>query len=84
MDFLDAAVRACATKLTDAKSAYPHVEADNLPYICMDLMYQYTLLTDGFGMLNHYNVNYKWIQIISNFSTTYPHSLNPLYFFLFL
>ncbi|KAI3989104.1 hypothetical protein MKX01_033140 [Papaver californicum] len=50
MDFLDAAVRACATKLTDAKSTYPRVEADNLPYICMDLVYQYTLLADGFGL----------------------------------
>ncbi|MCL7038467.1 hypothetical protein MKW94_003718 [Papaver nudicaule] len=50
VDFMDAAVRACATKLIDAKNAYPLVEEDNLPYLCMDLVYQYTLLTDGFGL----------------------------------
>ncbi|KAF5178885.1 Ectonucleoside triphosphate diphosphohydrolase [Thalictrum thalictroides] len=50
VDFEDAAKRACVTKLEDAKSTYPRVEADNLPYICMDLIYQYTLLVDGFGL----------------------------------
>lgn len=49
MDFKHAAKRACETKLQDAKSAYPHVEEGNLPFICMDLVYQYTLLVDGFG-----------------------------------
>ncbi|XP_015866463.3 apyrase 2 [Ziziphus jujuba] len=49
-DFEEAAKRACQTKLVDAKSIYPHVEEDNLPYICMDLVYQYTLLVDGFGL----------------------------------
>lgn len=50
VDFEDAAKRACATKLKDAKSTYPRVEADNLPYLCMDLVYQFTLLVDGFGL----------------------------------
>lgn len=49
-DFANAAERACATKLDDAKSLYPHVEEDNLPYLCMDLVYQFTLLVDGFGL----------------------------------
>ncbi|KAF5749195.1 putative adenosine diphosphatase [Tripterygium wilfordii] len=49
-DFEDAAKRACQTKLDDAKSIYSHVEVDNLPYLCMDLVYQYTLLVDGFGL----------------------------------
>lgn len=52
IEFEDAAKRACVTKLQDAKSTYPLVEADNLPYICMDLVYQFTLLVDGFGMLS--------------------------------
>ncbi|KAF5941283.1 hypothetical protein HYC85_022450 [Camellia sinensis] len=50
MDFENEAKRACETKLEDAKFAYPHVEEDNLPYLCMDLVYQFTLLVDGFGL----------------------------------
>ncbi|KAA8516247.1 hypothetical protein F0562_016540 [Nyssa sinensis] len=50
MDFEDAAKRACETRLEDAKSAYPRVEEDNLPYLCMDLVYQFTLLVDGFAL----------------------------------
>ncbi|XP_050363529.1 apyrase 2 [Argentina anserina] len=49
-DFEEAAKRACQTKLEDAKSTYPQVEEDNLPYLCMDLVYQFTLLVDGFGL----------------------------------
>lgn len=49
VDFEDAAKRACETKLEDAKSTYPRVDEGNLPYVCMDLVYQYTLLVDGFG-----------------------------------
>ncbi|XP_076915918.1 apyrase 2-like [Bidens hawaiensis] len=48
-DFKLAAKRACKTKLKDAGSAYPAADTPNLPYICMDLVYQYTLLVDGFG-----------------------------------
>lgn len=51
MDFEDAAKRACETRLEDAKPIYPNVDEDNLPYLCMDLVYQYTLLVDGFGKL---------------------------------
>ncbi|POO00336.1 Nucleoside phosphatase [Trema orientale] len=49
-DFEDAAKQACQTKLKDAKSVYPRVDESNLPYICMDLVYQFTLLVDGFGL----------------------------------
>ncbi|PIN08453.1 Nucleoside phosphatase [Handroanthus impetiginosus] len=49
-DFEDAAKRACETRLEDGSSAYPHVGPDNLPYLCMDLVYQFTLLVDGFGL----------------------------------
>ncbi|CAI8595274.1 unnamed protein product [Vicia faba] len=50
VDFENAAKQACQTKLEDAKSIYPHVEEGNLPYLCMDLVYQYTLLVFGFGL----------------------------------
>ncbi|KAI7735432.1 hypothetical protein M8C21_033033 [Ambrosia artemisiifolia] len=49
-DFQKAAQRACQTTLEDAKSHYPKVEPSNLPYMCMDLVYQYTLLVDGFAL----------------------------------
>ncbi|KAH9604958.1 hypothetical protein KSS87_022698 [Heliosperma pusillum] len=50
-EFKEAAKLACSTKLEEGKSKYPHVEEDNLPYLCMDLVYQYTLLVNGFGLL---------------------------------
>ncbi|KAF5772803.1 putative apyrase [Helianthus annuus] len=50
IDFQTAAQRACQTTLEDAKSQYPKVESSNLPYLCMDLVYQYTLLVDGFDL----------------------------------
>ncbi|XP_052111194.1 apyrase 2 [Arachis duranensis] len=50
VDFEVAAKRACQTKLEEAKSAYQRVEEGNLPYLCMDLVYQYTLLVAGFGL----------------------------------
>ncbi|KAJ0778237.1 putative apyrase [Helianthus annuus] len=49
-DFQVAAQRACRTTLEDAKSKYPDVDPANLPYLCMDLVYQYTLLVDGFDL----------------------------------
>ncbi|KAK1555872.1 hypothetical protein Q3G72_032597 [Acer saccharum] len=49
-NFEIAAKLACQTKIEDAKSAYPNVDDSNLPYICMDLVYQHTLLVVGFGL----------------------------------
>ncbi|XP_075521891.1 apyrase 2-like [Primulina tabacum] len=49
-DFEEAAKRACETSLEDGQGTYPNVERENLPYLCMDLVYQFTLLVDGFGL----------------------------------
>ncbi|XP_009618558.1 apyrase 1-like [Nicotiana tomentosiformis] len=49
-DFESAARRACDTRIDDAKATFPRVDPDNLPFLCMDLVYQYTLLVDGFGL----------------------------------
>ncbi|XP_022966301.1 apyrase 2-like isoform X1 [Cucurbita maxima] len=49
VDFRDAARQACQIKLEDA-GTYPKVKKDNLPYLCMDLVYQYALLVDGLGL----------------------------------
>lgn len=48
-EFEEAAKRACELNLDDARKTYQRVEEGNLPYLCMDLVYQYTLLVDGFG-----------------------------------
>lgn len=49
-DFEEAAKRACKLSVEEAKGIYTNLGEDNLPYICMDLVYQFTLLVDGFGL----------------------------------
>ncbi|PON35012.1 Nucleoside phosphatase, partial [Parasponia andersonii] len=49
-DFEVAAKLACQTKFEDAASVFPSVDESDLPYICLDLVYQYSLLVDGFGL----------------------------------
>lgn len=54
-DFDEAAKRACKTDMDNGKSVFPRVESGNLPYLCMDLVYQFTLLVDGFGQYSHFS-----------------------------
>lgn len=56
--FAEAAKRACGTKYTDIKATYPAVDVGNQAYLCLDLVYQYTLLVDGFGkpILDHFQL----------------------------
>ncbi|XP_031494383.1 apyrase 1-like isoform X2 [Nymphaea colorata] len=49
-DFEVAAKKVCKTTLKDAADEYTKVDENHLPYLCMDLAYQYTLLVDGFGL----------------------------------
>ncbi|XP_062215724.1 probable apyrase 1 isoform X3 [Phragmites australis] len=49
-DFEEAARRVCKLNVKDAQATYPDVSEENIPYLCIDLVYQYTLLVDGFGV----------------------------------
>jgi apyrase len=48
--FKAAAEKICPMSFQEAKAAYPKFRASDAPYICMDLIYQYSLLVDGFGL----------------------------------
>ncbi|XP_031111057.1 apyrase-like [Ipomoea triloba] len=48
--YLEAAKVVCATNYNDMKSTFPNAIEDFYPYYCLDLVYQYTLLVDGFGV----------------------------------
>ena len=52
-DFKRAAKIACRTKFEDAPYVFPNTREFDLPYICMDLVYQYSLLVDGFGKFTY-------------------------------
>lgn len=49
--YMKAAKHVCKLSLKAANQTYTSVAESDLPYLCMDLVYQYTLLKDGFGML---------------------------------
>ncbi|KAH0698811.1 hypothetical protein KY284_013026 [Solanum tuberosum] len=50
IQYLYAAKLAFNTKAKDIKSVFPNIDERNIPFICMDLVYEYTLLVDGFGL----------------------------------
>ncbi|KAL3523185.1 hypothetical protein ACH5RR_016019 [Cinchona calisaya] len=50
IDYRDAASVACKTKYEDVKSVFPNIYDEDLPYLCMDLVYEYSLLVDGLGL----------------------------------
>uniref|UniRef100_A0ACD5WR39 Uncharacterized protein n=1 Tax=Avena sativa TaxID=4498 RepID=A0ACD5WR39_AVESA len=45
-----AAEKICPLSFLEAKAAYPRVRTVDAAYMCMDLIYQYSLLVDGFGL----------------------------------
>ncbi|KAH7432828.1 hypothetical protein KP509_07G042000 [Ceratopteris richardii] len=49
-DFRKAARKVCAMSKEDISRNYTRVADSDLPYFCLDLAYQYTLLTDGFAI----------------------------------
>ncbi|XP_016460392.1 apyrase [Nicotiana tabacum] len=50
IQYLNAAKVACKTKAADIKSVFPNAQDRDIPYLCIDLVYDYTLLVDGLGL----------------------------------
>ncbi|MCD9638851.1 Apyrase [Datura stramonium] len=50
IQYLNAAKVACQTNVADIKTVFPETQDRNVPYLCIDLIYEYTLLVDGFGL----------------------------------
>ncbi|GAA0168479.1 nucleotide phosphatase [Lithospermum erythrorhizon] len=50
VDFKNAAKLACKTRVEDMTTVFPQITSGNEPFLCMDFMYAYTLLVDGFGL----------------------------------
>ncbi|XP_057811986.1 apyrase-like [Salvia miltiorrhiza] len=48
--YRDAAKRACRANIENIKSIFPAIEEGDLGYLCMDLVYEYSLLVDGFHL----------------------------------
>jgi len=49
MDLENLAKQACGKTFEEAKSSYPRLSEERVPFVCMDVAYQYALLVDGFG-----------------------------------
>ncbi|KAK6118545.1 hypothetical protein DH2020_047715 [Rehmannia glutinosa] len=48
--YRNAAKRACQATIDNIRSTFPHIDERDVPFLCMDLVYQFTLLVDGFGI----------------------------------
>ncbi|EIE24311.1 apyrase [Coccomyxa subellipsoidea C-169] len=47
-DFSAAASKACSSSVSTLSQHFPNVEASQAPYLCLDLTFLHTLLTEGF------------------------------------
>ncbi|XP_057811985.1 apyrase-like [Salvia miltiorrhiza] len=48
--YLKAARKACSASVDNISSIFPLIEETDVPYLCMDLVYEYILLVEGFGI----------------------------------
>lgn len=64
-DFLRVARQACSTKYQNITSLFANIISKDIPFVCSDLVYQYTMLVDGLGLDRLQNItlvnriNYK-------------------------
>lgn len=50
IDYRNAADKACKANVDNINSIFPLIDNRDVPFLCMDLLYEYTLLVHGFGM----------------------------------
>ncbi|PIN24283.1 Nucleoside phosphatase [Handroanthus impetiginosus] len=48
--YKNAAKVACTANVDNIKSTFPLIDKRDVPFLCMDLIYEYTLLVEGFGV----------------------------------
>lgn len=52
--YLKAAKKACRANVDNIKSLFPLIYDSDVPFLCMDLVYEYTLLVEAFGTYHTY------------------------------
>ncbi|KAH0634447.1 hypothetical protein KY290_037858 [Solanum tuberosum] len=52
IQYLNAAKIACKLKAEEVKYVFPNVDSKDLPFLSMDMIYQFSLLVDGFEVYN--------------------------------
>ncbi|KAL0398078.1 UNVERIFIED_CONTAM: Apyrase [Sesamum radiatum] len=50
IQYLKAAKQACTANVDNINSTFPLIDKRDVPFLCMDLVYEYMLLVDGFGV----------------------------------
>ncbi|KAL7120031.1 hypothetical protein ACP275_02G098400 [Erythranthe tilingii] len=50
IDYKNAAKRACSATVDNIKSIFPLIDERDVPFLCLDLIYEYTMLVNGFGV----------------------------------
>lgn len=48
--YRNAAEKACRANVDNIKTIFPLIDKRDVPFLCMDLIYEYTLLVHGFGI----------------------------------
>ncbi|EYU37260.1 hypothetical protein ABFS82_02G094100 [Erythranthe guttata] len=48
--YKNAAKKACSATVDNIKSIFPLLDERDVPFLCSDLIYEYTMLVDGFGV----------------------------------
>ena len=54
-DFETFGRKVCPLGVDEIQELYPSVAENDRPYFCLDLVYEYTLLVDGFGILHPFS-----------------------------
>ena len=65
VDFESFGRKICSLDVGDIGELYPTIDENDRAYLCMDLVYEYGLLVEGFGI--HFIFFYHWLHHIFSF-----------------